>query len=153
MYVRRARVADTVITLLVVFLCFCVRINSRKHGHSCSKRRTPSFRDRLVSSSRYVRSAGWCTQYCDRIARCALKNVGGTSTCGLNVWWYHVSGEQGVEGSYQIEKRTASNMKRAFVCYGQNRDWTCNTHAMPRVKAKSSYKNQWKWKMLTFRVR
>ena len=43
----------------------------------------------------------------------------------MDSMWYHASGETGVEGSYQIEKRSASNMKRTFVSYGRNRDWTC----------------------------
>lgn len=37
--------------------------------------------------------------------------------------WYHATGDAGIEGSYQVEKRSAGNMKRTFVSYGHTRDW------------------------------
>lgn len=37
--------------------------------------------------------------------------------------WYHATGDVGVEGSFQVEHRSAINMKRTFVSYGHARDW------------------------------
>ena len=39
------------------------------------------------------------------------------------VWYFGEDGEKGAEGSYNIERLSAGNMKRTTVSYGRPRDW------------------------------
>ena len=54
-------------------------------------------------------------------------------------------GEAGALGSYHVERLAADNMKRTYVSYGQEIDWSAlnQSHTETLLRESTSVKNIW----------
>lgn len=63
----------------------------------------------------------------------------------LDAMWYFRRGEAGALGSYHVERLAADNMKRTYVSYGQEIDWSAlnQSHTETLLRESTSVKNIW----------